>query len=72
MSKLLIEPVVSAADFEVEPLVTARDIGERLAVDEATVRQWARAGKVPSYKIPGGVRFLASEIEVIKRNGGKR
>ena len=48
-----------------EPLLTAREVGQRLGLAAKTVMDKARAGVLPSFRVPGGnrVRFRWSEIE---------
>lgn len=50
-----------------EPLLTAREIGERLALSPATVLDRFEAGDLPGFKLygrrGGPVRFRWSEIE---------
>lgn len=38
-------------------LLRVRDVAERFGVHPNTVREWARAGKLPSRKTPGGQQF---------------
>ena len=37
-----------------EPLLTARQVAEQLGVSAGALLRWARAGKVPSVKLPSG------------------
>ena len=46
-----------------EPLRTARHVGEFLGFSPATIVDWAEAGKIPSFRIGGRLRFRLSEIE---------
>jgi excisionase family DNA binding protein len=46
----------------IEPLFTARQLGEILGYSAATVVDWAEAGKVPCFKIGGRLRFRESEV----------
>jgi excisionase family DNA binding protein len=48
----------------IEPLLSARELGELLGYSAATIVNWAEAGKVPAFKIGGRLRFRASEVEV--------
>lgn len=45
------------------PMLTAREVGEWLGFEPATVLGWARSGKLPSHKIERAVRFDRAEIE---------
>jgi excisionase family DNA binding protein len=45
-----------------EPLLTAAELGELLAMSTATIIDWAAAGKVPSFKLGHAVRFRESEV----------
>ena len=46
------------------PLLTARDVAERLGVSAETVLRWVRDGKLPAIKLPGGaIRVREDEIE---------
>ncbi len=38
-------------------LLRVRDVAERFGVHPSTVREWARTGKLPSRKTPGGQQF---------------
>ena len=49
-------------------LLTAAQLAEILAIPTATVWKWARAGQVPSIRLPGGrafVRFDLAEVEAV-------
>jgi excisionase family DNA binding protein len=47
-----------------EPLATARQTADRLGISAGALLRWARAGKVPSVKLPSGaVRFRPEAIE---------
>jgi excisionase family DNA binding protein len=46
-----------------ERLVTARELGEQLGFSAGTIVDWAEAGKIPSFKIGGRLRFRPSEVE---------
>ncbi len=44
--------------------LTLREACKRLGVSATTLRQWAEAGKVPSFRTPGGHRrFLVSQLD---------
>ena len=45
-------------------LLTAREVGERLAVSKETVLRWTRRGELPGFRLPGGaLRFREEEID---------
>jgi excisionase family DNA binding protein len=46
-----------------EHLLTARELGEQLGFSAGTIVDWAEAGKIPSFKIGGRLRFRQSEVE---------
>jgi excisionase family DNA binding protein len=46
-----------------ERLLTARELGAQLGFSAATIVDWAAAGKIPSFKIGGRLRFRPSEVE---------
>ena len=46
-----------------ERLLTARQLAEILGFAPGTIVDWAEAGKVPSYRIGGRLRFRADEVE---------
>ena len=47
-----------------DPLLTCVEVAELLRVDPKTVSRWAKAGRLPSIKTPGGhVRFRRSVVE---------
>lgn len=46
------------------PLLTARDVADRLAVSSETVLRWTRAGDMPAVRLPGGhIRFRSDELD---------
>lgn len=46
-----------------EPLLTARDLADRLAVSSNTILDWWQQGRLPGFKLhSGAVRFRESEI----------
>lgn len=47
-----------------DPLLTSAEVAALFRVDKKTVARWAKAGRLPSMKTPGGhVRFRRSAIE---------
>jgi excisionase family DNA binding protein len=46
-----------------EPLVTARQLADQLGFSAGTIVDWAEAGKIPSFKIGGRLRFRPSEVD---------
>ncbi len=58
-----------------ERLITIKDLSEWLQVSKNTVYQWTYTGYIPHYKLPKGVRFKLSEVEIWlnrrKKNGTK-
>jgi excisionase family DNA binding protein len=47
-----------------EPLLTARQVAERLAVSPETVLRWTRRGELPAHRLPGGaIRYASATIE---------
>ena len=45
-------------------LLTPEDVAERLGVQPATVRAWARDGRIESFKISGRLmRFLPAAVD---------
>jgi excisionase family DNA binding protein len=54
--------VVGAVEMS-EHLLTARELGEQLGFSAGTIVDWAEAGKIPSFKIGGRLRFRQSEVE---------
>lgn len=43
-------------------LLTPRQVAARFAVDPKTVTRWARTGKLPSIKTPGGHRRYRESV----------
>ena len=43
-------------------LLTAAELGERLALSTSTVLDWFEAGKLPGFKLGRVVRFRESEV----------
>ncbi len=49
-----------------ERLLTPRQVADRFAVDPKTVTRWARDGKLPSIRTPGGHRrYRQSVVEAM-------
>ena len=49
-----------------EYLLTASEVARRFSVDPKTVTRWAKAGKLPSIKTPGGHRrFRKSVVDAL-------
>ncbi len=49
-----------------DPLLTPRQVARRFAVDPKTVTRWARDGKLPSIRTPGGHRrYRLSVVEAL-------
>jgi excisionase family DNA binding protein len=52
------------------PVLTAQEVADLWRVRKFTVTRWAKAGKIPAVKTPGGDwRFPRAEILAL-RNGG--
>jgi len=47
-----------------EKLLTVKQLGELMEISESTLYEWTHSGFIPHYKLPKGVRFKISEIEV--------
>lgn len=46
-----------------ERYLTARQVGERLAISPDTVLRWTRRGELPAIKLPGGaIRYDEAEF----------
>lgn len=53
-----------------QPLLTPAEVAELFHVDPKTVTRWANAGKLRSFKTPGGHRrFYEADIRALL-NGG--
>lgn len=46
-----------------ERLLNARELAELLGFTPGTIVDWSEAGKVPSFKVGGRLRFRLSEVE---------
>jgi len=47
-----------------EKLLTVKQLGELMEISESTLYEWTHSGFIPHYKLPKGVRFKISEIEL--------
>lgn len=45
-----------------EKLLTPKEVARRFAVDPKTVTRWARSGKLPAIKTPGGHRRYRESV----------
>jgi excisionase family DNA binding protein len=46
------------------PLLTARQVAERLGLSTETVLRWTRRGELPAIRLPGGaLRYREAEME---------
>ena len=46
------------------PMLSARDVADRLAVSTETVLRWARKGDLPAVRLPGGaIRFHPDQLD---------
>ena len=46
------------------PLITVRDVADRLGVAPSTVLRWVRRGELQAIRLPGGrLRFRPEELE---------
>ncbi len=51
---------------DTERLLTPKQVAQRFAVDPKTVTRWARTGKLPSIRTPGGHRrYRESVVEAL-------
>lgn len=50
---------------ETEPLLVTEEVAEAFRVDPKTVNRWAKDGRLPSFKTPGGRhrRYRHSEVQ---------
>jgi excisionase family DNA binding protein len=54
---------------ELEVLITAEELGERIGVNTETVRRWAVMGRIPAYRVGNRVvRFNYEEVKQVMRN----
>lgn len=49
-------------DNKDEKLLTPKQVAQRFAVDPKTVTRWARTGRLPSIKTPGGHRRYRESV----------
>ena len=52
-----------------ERLLSARELADVLGFAPATIVDWSEAGKVPSFKVGGRLRFRWSEVEASLEEG---
>ena len=46
------------------PMLSARDVADRLAVSTETVLRWTRSGELPAVRLPGGaIRFHVDQFD---------
>jgi excisionase family DNA binding protein len=45
------------------PLLTAREVADRLGLTPATVLRWARAGELPGFRLGRALRFREADLE---------
>ncbi len=53
---------MSDAVADLERLLTTREVAELMQLNPKTVERMARTGRLPSVRVCGRVRFLASDI----------
>ena len=53
-------------------LMTINDLCEYLSVSKSTVYEWTHVGCIPHYKLPRGVRFKVSEIDLAQEKAYQR
>lgn len=49
-------------------LLTTKQVAERLAVADATVKRWIKAGKLPAMKIGRNYKIESEEVEKLINN----
>lgn len=49
--------------MDTENLMTVRDVAQRLAVTEVTIRRWLKRGILTGLETPAGWRFMESDIQ---------
>lgn len=55
---------------ELSRLMTSAEVGRLFRVDTKTVTRWAKAGRLPSIRTPGGHRrYRSHEIEALLYGG---
>lgn len=47
---------------QLSPYLTAEQVAERFQVSAETAREWARSGKVPTIRTPGGQYRFSREV----------
>ena len=55
--------VPSEGDAGTDPLLTLREVAERVGRTQRTIRRWRRDGLLPAVKIAGTVRVRLSDLE---------
>ena len=50
-----------------EPLLTVRDVAERLSLSEATIRRYIRTGRLRPVRLGRAVRFTQEEVAGLVR-----
>lgn len=60
-------------DRDERPLLTPKQVGERLGISERTARDLIQTGGIPSVKIGGNRRVEAAEVDrfIAARRGGQ-
>jgi predicted site-specific integrase-resolvase len=57
---------------EDDPLLLAEEVGALFRVDPKSVGRWAKAGKIPSIRTPGGHRrYRQSEVYALLEGGAE-
>ncbi len=55
-------------DRPAKELLTAEEVGDRIRVSPETVREWARAGRIPAYRLTRKtIRFDLAEVLAVLR-----
>lgn len=53
-----------ATGGQLKPMLKTDEVAGLFKVDPETVRVWARAGKIPARKNPGGRTFMYRRVEI--------
>jgi len=48
----------------VEKLLTIEQLSELIQISRSTLYEWTHCGFIPHYKLPKGVRFKISEVDL--------